>query len=103
MSHASGIRTVRRLEISPRPVGEAQERCCRATPEIVILRDEVERPPGVCHGVGHIAPNEGNSGMVNADPTSALLTKYLCDKMKVDILMSYEITFICSRIETARA
>ena len=36
--HAIGIRPVRCLEIPARPVGESQERRCRAAPEMVVLR-----------------------------------------------------------------
>ena len=36
----------------------------RAAAEMVVLRDEVERPPGVFHGVGHIAQRQGLSGTV---------------------------------------
>ena len=31
---------------------------------MVVLRYEVEHPPGVFHGVGHIAPSQGQSGTV---------------------------------------
>ena len=67
--HAIGIRPVRCLEIPARPGGESQERRCRSAPEMVVLRDEVERPPGVFHGVGHIAPRQGQSGTVHGDRT----------------------------------
>ena len=57
--HAVGIRPVRGLEIPARPGGESQEPRCRAAPEVVILGDEVERPPGVAHGAGHDRPRPG--------------------------------------------
>src|SRR6266545_2875933 len=67
MSHAIGIHAVGGLEIPARPECESQERHCPSTPEMVVLRDEVERPPGVCHGAGHIAQNEGLSRTPHGD------------------------------------
>ncbi len=58
--HALGIRPVRCLQIPARPGGESQEPRCRSAPEMVVLRCEVERPPGVCHGAGHIAQSQGH-------------------------------------------
>ena len=58
--HAIGIRPVRCLEIPARPGCEPQERRCRSAPEMVVLRYEVERPPGVFHGAGHIAQQPGH-------------------------------------------
>ena len=59
MSHALGIRLVRCLQIPTRPGGEPQERRRRSAPEMVVLGDEVEHPPGVFHGVGHVAQQPG--------------------------------------------
>ena len=67
--HAIGIRPVRCLEIPARPGGKSQERRCRSAREMVILRCEVERPPGVFHGVGHIALSQGKCGTVHGDRT----------------------------------
>src|SRR6266853_462920 len=67
--HAIGIRLMRCLEIPTRPICESQEPRCRSAPEMVILRDEVEYPPGVFHGVGHIAQSQGTCGTVNGDRT----------------------------------
>jgi hypothetical protein len=36
---------------------------------MVILRNEVKRPSGVFHGVGHIAQSQGNCGTVHGDHT----------------------------------
>ena len=69
LRHALGIRPVRCLEIPARPGGESQERRCRSALEMVVLRDEVERPPGVFHGAGHIAQSQGLSGTVHGDRT----------------------------------
>ena len=54
-SHAIGKHPVCCLEIPARPGCESQERRCRSAPEMVVLRYEVEHPPGVFHGAGHIA------------------------------------------------
>src|SRR6266508_6277490 len=67
--HALGIRPVRCLEIPTRPVCESQERRCRSAPQMVFLRYELERPPGVCHGLGHIASSQGLPGTVYGDRT----------------------------------
>ena len=37
----------------------APEPRCRSTDEVVLLRRKIERPPGVPHGAGHIAPGHG--------------------------------------------
>ena len=68
-SHAIGKHPVCCLEIPARPGCESQERRCRSAPEMVVLRYEVERPPGVFHGGGHIAPSQGQSGTVHGDRT----------------------------------
>jgi hypothetical protein len=36
---------------------------------MVVLGYEVERSPGVCHGLWHIAPSHGQSGTENGDRT----------------------------------
>ena len=36
---------------------------------MVVRRDEVEHPPGVCHGLWHIAHSQGYSGTGNRDLT----------------------------------
>ena len=36
---------------------------------MIVLTDEVERPPGMCHGSGHIAEDQGLSGTVDGDRT----------------------------------
>ena len=67
--HAIGIRPVRCLEISARPGCESQEPRCPSARQMVVLRCEVERAPGICHGPWHIAPSQGQSGTGNRDRT----------------------------------
>ena len=57
------------LEVSARPGREPQQPRRRCTPEMVVLSDEVERPPGVGHRGGPIAPHQGLPGPVDGDPT----------------------------------
>ena len=38
-----------------------------AAPEVVVLRRKLERPPGVPHGAGHVAPSQGQRGAVHLD------------------------------------
>jgi hypothetical protein len=50
--HTSGVRSVRCLEIPARPVREAHKRRRATAPEVVFLREEVERPPRMANGLG---------------------------------------------------
>jgi len=36
---------------------------------MIVFADQFERPPGVCHGAGDIAENQGLSGTVHGDRT----------------------------------
>ena len=36
---------------------------------MIILRDKVKHPPGIFHGVSHIAQSQRDSSTVNGDPT----------------------------------
>src|SRR5947209_4877533 len=69
MSHAIGIRLVRCLEIPAQPGCEPQERCGPSEREVVILRYQVEHPPGVFHGAIQIAQSQGPSGTGNSNRT----------------------------------
>ena len=62
-------RPVRCFEIPACPECESQERRCRTSPQMFLLRNEVECPLGVCHGTSYIAPNHGISGTVYSDRT----------------------------------
>ena len=55
------------LEVPARPEREPQERRCRSTAEVLVRRRKFERPPGVPHGAGPIAPSQGLGGTVQLD------------------------------------
>jgi hypothetical protein len=65
--HALGIPRVPGLEVPARPGREPHECRCRSTAEVVISRRKLERPPGVPHGAGPIAPSQGLGGTVQLD------------------------------------
>jgi hypothetical protein len=67
--HALGIQAVRCLEIPGRPGNESQQPRCRTTSGKIILADEVEHPPGMGHGAGHIAHGHGLGRTVEGDRT----------------------------------
>ena len=58
---------MRGLEIAGRPGREPHQRGGCSPPEVVVLNEEVERPSGVCHSAGHIAPGQGQRGTVHLD------------------------------------
>jgi len=67
--HGIGIPTQRFIEIPARPAGERQEGGRRPTSEMIVLHDEVERPPGLGHRAGHIAEDQCLPGAVHGDGT----------------------------------
>ena len=77
--HAGGVPAARGLEIPARPGGERQEPGCASAPEVVVLADEVERPPGMGHGAGHIAEDQGLSGPVHGDRARQSAERRLVD------------------------
>src|SRR4028119_472162 len=60
--HEIGKGPMGRLQVSARPVCDRQERSWDSTREIGALRQEIECPPSVRHGAGHIAERLGMSG-----------------------------------------
>src|SRR5207244_2892262 len=50
-------------------LGEAQERRGTSAAEKVILRDELERPPGILLRLGQMAQNQGKAGAPDRDRT----------------------------------
>ena len=77
--HAIGVPAGGRLEIPGRPAGECQERGSSSTCKVVVLADEVERPPGMGHGAGHIAEDPGLAGPVHGDRARQLAERRLVD------------------------
>ena len=67
--HASGIRLVRWLEIPARPRCQAEQRGGGSTAKMIVLRSEVQRPPGILHGAGHIAQHQSEARTVDGDRT----------------------------------
>jgi len=67
--HAIHIRPVPCLEVPTRPGREPQEAGGRTTPEMVVRKDQLERPARVHHSGGHIALRLGHCSPVNGDPT----------------------------------
>lgn len=65
--HALGVRPVPVLEVPARPRREPQQPRGRGAAEVVPLRRPIERPPGVLHGVGNVAPGQGQRGPVQLD------------------------------------
>ncbi|MNV65682.1 hypothetical protein D3C71_1583940 [compost metagenome] len=68
-SHATCKHPVRCLEIPYRPGYQSQECSCCATPEMIVLRYEVEHLPGIFHGGGYITERLGICGTVACDRT----------------------------------
>src|ERR1044071_7652185 len=58
---------MRCLEIPARPCCQPQQRHCRSTLELVVLWEQLERPPRVGHSIGDMAQRLGLSGTVHGD------------------------------------
>ena len=77
--HGRGIPAGRRLEIPARPGGECQEPGCASTRKVVVLADEVQRPPGMGRGAGHVAEDQGLAGPVHGDRARQATERRLVD------------------------
>jgi hypothetical protein len=98
--HALGIRPVGRLEIPARPC-QSQERHCRSALEMVVLRNEVERSPRVCHRVGYIAQCQGLSGTVHGDGTREMAKLHFVHDDHFRRWARHKLTPVCGRIQPA--
>ena len=65
--YAIGKRPVRSIKIPACPMRQPQQRRCRAAPKLVVLRHEIEHPPGVARGGGHVAQRLGLRGVIDGD------------------------------------
>ena len=62
-----GVAAVRRDEVRARPVREPQQSGSRSSPRVVVVLDEVERPPCVGRRRGDVPEDQGQSGAVDGD------------------------------------
>ena len=63
-----GPGSVRLVEVTPRPVRERQEPCCRSAAQVIVVADEFECQLCTSHRAGDIAREMSLCGPVDGDP-----------------------------------
>ena len=98
---AIGKGSVGRIEISPRPRGEAEQPCGRPTPEVVVLADEAEGLPGIQGARGEIAQRQRMCGAVHCYRTREPASRRLVTHDGGGGPGLWSLRIICRRVKPA--